>query len=81
MAKLKNYGFPEKFLTDFKASLENDFQDEAEDGNQGEGTEEPTTTAFLRGLLGDTAARLYRRRNSLKPCRRNSVTRTGTTPR
>ena len=25
VAKLKNYGFTEKFLTDFKASLENDF--------------------------------------------------------
>ena len=29
VAKLKNYVFTEKFLTDFKASLENDFQDEA----------------------------------------------------
>ena len=28
VVKLKNYGFTEKFLTDFKASLENDFQDE-----------------------------------------------------
>ena len=36
VAKLKNYGFTEKFLTDFKASLENDFQDEAEGrGNRG----------------------------------------------
>ena len=51
VAKLKNYGFTEKFLTDFKASLENDFQDESEDGNQGEETEEPKTTAFLRGLF------------------------------
>ena len=50
VAKLKNYGFTEKFLTDFKASLENDFQDESEDGNQGEETEEPKTTAFLRGF-------------------------------
>ena len=48
VAKLKNYGFTEKFLTDFKASLENDFQDEAGTGNEGEGNEEPTTTAFLR---------------------------------
>lgn len=66
VAKLKNYGFTEKFLTDFKASLENDFQDEAEDGNQGEETEEPRTTAFLRGLLGDTAARLTQAQEQLE---------------
>ena len=66
VAKLKNYGFTEKFLTDFKASLENDFQDEAEDGNQGEETEEPKTTAFLRGLLGDTAARLTQAQEQLE---------------
>ena len=66
VAKLKNYGFTEKFLTDFKASLENDFQDESEDGNQGEETEEPKTTAFLRGLLGDTAARLTQAQEQLE---------------
>ena len=57
VAKLKNYGFTEKFLTDFKASLENDFQDESE---------EPKTTAFLRGLLGDTAARLTQAQEQLE---------------
>lgn len=66
MAKLKNYGFSDKFLTAFKASLENDFQDEAGTGNEGEGNEEPTTTAFLRGLLGDTAARLAQAQEQLE---------------
>ena len=65
MAKLKNYGFSDKFLTAFKASLENDFQDEAGTGNEGERTEE-TTTAFLRGLLGDTAARLAQAQEQLE---------------
>ena len=66
MTKLKNYGFSDKFLTAFKASLENDFQDEAGTGNEGEGNEEPTTTAFLRGLLGDTAARLAQAQEQLE---------------
>ena len=66
MAKLKKYGFSEKFLTDFKASLENDFQDEAEDGEQGDGNDEPKTTAFLRGLLGDTTARLTQAQEQLE---------------
>lgn len=66
MTKLKNYGFSDKFLTAFKASLENGFQDEAGTGNEGEGNEEPTTTAFLRGLLGDTAARLAQAQEQLE---------------
>lgn len=66
VAKLKNYGFTEKFLTDFKASLENDFRDEADNGDQKPDGDEPQTAAFLRGLLGDTAARLTQAQEQLE---------------
>lgn len=59
--KLKKYGFTESFLNAFKASLENDFQEENGDNNgdnAGDENDESKTSAFLRGLLADTAARL-----------------------
>lgn len=71
MAKLKEYGFSDKFLADYAAALADDFSDEQTKQTADES--EDKRNAVLKGLLADTSARLAEASAQLEAIRKENA--------
>lgn len=75
MTKLKNYGFSDKFLTAFKASSRTTSRTKPEPGMRERETKNLPLPLFFAVCWVILRPVWHRHRNSLKLCRRNSVTK------